>query len=853
MNLIRRPKGMEPAANDPTVYEKPFLPPSKPSLIAALFLVLLILVISGLYAFERADIKRSVPTNQDQQPDLTIVQEIVGRGSVLLGQDKRPDSWIKQIGAGMTGLDDYLLRLFVSPAYLILQADDEHFLRDLYYVVTGGQLNRSTEHSFLDDALIRDNRLLMINAVLTQAGYDANLPVGASGSRLTSFSVNGELPQTGADVIGQMAVNMTAETTGPDVAFRLYVDGSIHQRTLLSEATAADTSSLIWDTETMSPGNYDLAVLGIGADGRGRWLPLDSFHVPIVQPLPAGSVRMASQTSWFRIEPWSDDTIRLNMLQASASLDASLFTAWNEKKADSSAGPQQPGALFFRPDLTKESNETYYVRIQSDQADLTTSIRYTLVSAPKSAHLTGNPDAILAVIDQSGDIVTVRDANGQKSNIGTDEIMLIDPESRLSRFQLNFADGQPTDMMPLFDRETDLYALYVTPQTERLNYQATTMEGSAAQLKISLIQDQQQPQSLDSSGDIQLQDSINTLTLTVTGFDQTERTYTLQVLRPPDQNGFHQTLDQFPQNWRTPVFWLHIQHPNYQFEAQQTNIDWTDFIDAQDERDRSLIDAGSVPASWVEPGSPVYDGSSWKAADRRVIAYYANPQNFLDPVNIFQFEKLTFLEDLHTHEGIEQILQGTFMEAGQSSLDYAAMILEAGQDADISPFFLASRIIQEMGRQAQSPLATGTLEGYEGVYNFYNIGSYPNPEVPNGAQINGARYALFGADPDQAEITEEEAAFLLPWTTPQRAITGGARWIARRYVAIGQDTLYGQKFDLIEEGGFFIHQYAQNIQMAWAEGRRTRNAWLELGLIDEAFVFRIPVFDNMPITPDQLP
>ena len=112
---------------------------------------------------------------------------------------------------------------------------------------------------------------------------------------------------------------------------------------------------------------------------------------------------------------------------------------------------------------------------------------------------------------------------------------------------------------------------------------------------------------------------------------------------------------------------------------------------------------------------------------------------------------------------------------------------------------------------------------------------------------------MFGADTDQAEITEEEAAFLVPWTTPQRAITGGARWTARRYVAIGQDTLYGQKLDLIEEGGFFIHQYAQNFQMAWAEGRRTRNAWLERGLIDEALVFRIPVFDNMPITPDQLP
>ena len=93
----------------------------------------------------------------------------------------------------------------------------------------------------------------------------------------------------------------------------------------------------------------------------------------------------------------------------------------------------------------------------------------------------------------------------------------------------------------------------------------------------------------------------------------------------------------------------------------------------------------------------------------------------------------------------------------------------------------------------------------------------------------------------------------MPWTTPRRAIVGGARWIAERYVAIGQDTLYGQKFDLVAEDGLYIHQYAQNIQMAWAEGRRTRQAWLDLGLIEEGFLFRIPVFENMPAEPARLP
>jgi hypothetical protein len=39
----------------------------------------------------------------------------------------------------------------------------------------------------------------------------------------------------------------------------------------------------------------------------------------------------------------------------------------------------------------------------------------------------------------------------------------------------------------------------------------------------------------------------------------------------------------------------------------------------------------------------------------------------------------------------------------------------------------------------------------------------------------------------------------------------------------------------------------QNIQMAAAEGRRTYSAYQEMGLSDMSFVFRIPVFLDMPL------
>ena len=60
-----------------------------------------------------------------------------------------------------------------------------------------------------------------------------------------------------------------------------------------------------------------------------------------------------------------------------------------------------------------------------------------------------------------------------------------------------------------------------------------------------------------------------------------------------------------------------------------------------------------------------------------------------------------------------------------------------------------------------------------GYYNFYNIGSTPDPDIENGALINGARYSM-GRDPEDQEITEEESALLLPWDSVENAITGGA-------------------------------------------------------------------------------
>ena len=199
------------------------------------------------------------------------------------------------------------------------------------------------------------------------------------------------------------------------------------------------------------------------------------------------------------------------------------------------------------------------------------------------------------------------------------------------------------------------------------------------------------------------------------------------------------------------------------------------------------------------------------------------------------------------------ILSGSFfddptVDADGTTVDFARLFYEAGRDAGASPYFLASRSLQEMGRTG-TPLSFGTVPGHEGYFNYFNIGSLPDPSVPNGAQINGALFAQYGWLPAEAELTAAERAILLPWTTRALAVRGGSRHIASRYIAVGQDTQYLQKFDLIPDTGLYTHQYMQNLLAPRNESRRMFRAYRATGLLDVPFAFRIPVFEAMPDAP----
>ena len=93
-----------------------------------------------------------------------------------------------------------------------------------------------------------------------------------------------------------------------------------------------------------------------------------------------------------------------------------------------------------------------------------------------------------------------------------------------------------------------------------------------------------------------------------------------------------------------------------------------------------------------------------------------------------------------------------------------------------------------------------------------------------------------------------EASYGRPWTTPKKAIMGGASFIAGDYIAKGQNTSYLKKFNVNPNSswGQNTHQYMANLAAPYNEAASTYKSYKENGLLSLPLHFIIPVFNNMP-------
>jgi len=97
---------------------------------------------------------------------------------------------------------------------------------------------------------------------------------------------------------------------------------------------------------------------------------------------------------------------------------------------------------------------------------------------------------------------------------------------------------------------------------------------------------------------------------------------------------------------------------------------------------------------------------------------------------------------------------------------------------------LASRIKQEVGPFLTHSSISGNVTGFEGLYNFYNIGATSSNE-PMGAIKNGLTYARDGKGANE----QVKQKYLIPWNTREKAIKGGAKALTDVATKL-QKTLY---------------------------------------------------------------
>lgn len=317
------------------------------------------------------------------------------------------------------------------------------------------------------------------------------------------------------------------------------------------------------------------------------------------------------------------------------------------------------------------------------------------------------------------------------------------------------------------------------------------------------------------------------------------------------------TQQGFPESYKGALRLLHTQYPQWVFRAYHTGLDWNTVIAQESVPGKNLL-PNSKAIQWksLESGAYnwktdtfiVFDGSTWVTASKAAVEYYMDPRNFLTTNGIFQFELLRYQSEYQNVSGVENILKGTAMyntaytfvdETGTTkSFTYAQTFVEAAAYSGVSPYHLASRVKQEVvtGPTTLSNSVTGTYPGYEGLYNFYNIGA--NDSAGGGAIANGLKYAKNGSTNNV-----NNSLYMIPWTSPFRSIVGGSYFIGGSYINRGQDTIYLQKFNVTPISTYY-HQYMSNVEAPYAEAKKILTAYS--GMANSPIVFSIPVYLNMP-------
>ncbi len=291
----------------------------------------------------------------------------------------------------------------------------------------------------------------------------------------------------------------------------------------------------------------------------------------------------------------------------------------------------------------------------------------------------------------------------------------------------------------------------------------------------------------------------------------------------------------FPESYQKKLAYLKYLHPNWQFKAYYTGIDWSELTSSSAEN--QCLKNTVSKENFLDPSALCICGRSgdvgYYCASAKMVNYYLDPRNFMGEAMIFQFLDLANGSGV-TRDVVVSATQGTYLSR------YVDDIMSAAQEAQINPLHIVATIFQELGREGTPRAISGTVPGYEGLYNFYNYGATDG----SGAVERGLAMA-------------RECG----WTSPRYALIDGAKKVlANKYISVGQTTKYFYKFDVVgneiltESAGkktyalkyFYGHQYMTNLRDPASQAGALYDIYVDSQILDENLTFTIPVYNNMP-------
>jgi beta-N-acetylglucosaminidase len=299
----------------------------------------------------------------------------------------------------------------------------------------------------------------------------------------------------------------------------------------------------------------------------------------------------------------------------------------------------------------------------------------------------------------------------------------------------------------------------------------------------------------------------------------------------------------FPSSYWGGLCRLKADHPQWQFVADKTNSNWADAIKGESACGWNLIYNSEANQGFIDKTCTKY-GNTYVGILPNGIAYYMDPRNYFSERYIFQFLKLQYDASFASiyPSGVNYILKNAAFYKYHLNLqhDLSTMISSAGAELNVNPVFTSARILQELGSKETlynlySGVYTGNNNEYYGYYNFYNIGVSDSCVKNYGTTYCGLKYAKNSG-----------------WNSVDAAIKGGMNQINKYYLNQNQYSLYYQKFNVLGSNSYskYSHQYMTNINAPSSESVTMYNTYTNLNEMENAFVFYIPVFNNMSETID---